>query len=227
MKMKDDALDRIADALEKKYGVQPYVDVSGVIAGHVKRIANALAEGLGVTTKTLSNGTELNELIRIAEVLETYFEVTRLIQVGNTTDEPLDRIAHVLEVSYETGRVKYSALTRIAVALEMNYLVRPKVDMFGNVFDAVHRIADVMESDAFQDTYSPPIELYVDFGDSNYEPGDHLDFTNASISVLRANGKITPVDNSDVTFDPDTTYAVPNIGLQVITAEYEEAEPEK
>ena len=31
VKMKDDALDRIADALEKKYGVQPYVDVSGVM----------------------------------------------------------------------------------------------------------------------------------------------------------------------------------------------------
>ena len=84
-----------------------------------------------------------------------------------------------------------------------------------------------MESDAFQDTYSPPIALYVDLGDGTYEPGDHLDFTNASISVLRENGKITPVDNSAVTFDPDSTYAVPNLGFQVITAEYEEAEPEK
>lgn len=232
--MKDDALDRIADALEQKYGVQPYVDVSGVIAGHAKRIANALVIGFGIETKTLSNGTELNELIRIAEALETRLGVKRLVQVGNTTDEPLDRIAHALEVGFNTGRTKYSSLNRIAIALEKHYEFDPILDMFGVVHDGMHRIADVMESEVFFrieeegeyiEPYSPPVELYIDFGDTVYDVGDQIDFNDATASVLRENGKISPVGISEITFNPDDTYDLPKMGYQMITAIYtEEAE---
>lgn len=227
MKIRDDALERIADALEKKYEVEPYVDASGVISPDVCRIANALKQGLGVTTETLSNGTILNELIRIAEALETSLGVERQIQVGNTTDEALDRIAYALEEGYGTGKTVFSAFNRIAIALERNYEVSPAVDAFGCVRDGLTRIAYVMENENFMNTYSPPIELIVEMGNKTYNIGDTIDYANAEVSVLRANGKITPVENSDVSWLPSSSYTIPSIGRQMITASYEETEPEK
>lgn len=227
MKVRDDALERIADALELKYDVQPYVDVSGVISPDVCRIANALKQGLGVTTETLSNGTILNELIRIAEALETALNVERLIQVGNTSDEALDRIARALEIGYGTGRTVFSSFNRIAISLERHYECTPAVDMFGCVRDGLTRIASVMESENFMNTYSPPVQLIVNIGDKTYNIGDTLDYANAEVSVLRANGKITPVENSDITWLPSAEYTIPSIGLQMITASYEENEPEE
>lgn len=222
--VRDDALERIADALEQKYEVQPYIDVSGCISPDVKRIANALVAGFEVTTVTLSNGTLLNELIRIAEALEFGLNVTRRIQVGNTTDEALDRIAHALETGYETGSTNYTAFNRIAIALEKYYECSPKVDEFGCVSDGLTRIADVMATENFLNVYSPPVELYIDFGDTVYDVGDQIDFNDATASVLRANGKISPVGISEITFTPDNTYALPKMGYQMVTAEYEEEE---
>lgn len=226
MKIKDDALEKIASALEQKYEVEPYVDVSGCIAPDVTRIANALVQGFGITTLTLSNGTLLNECIRIAEALETNFNVQRQIQVGNTTDEALDRIAHALETGYSTGRTTFGSFTRIAIALEKNYECQPWIDAFGCVRDGLTRIADVMASENFLATYSPPVELIVDMGNKTYNIGDTIDYANASVSVRRTNGKITPVENSDVSWLPSASYTIPSIGTQMITASYEEDEPE-
>lgn len=226
MKIRDDALERIAGALEQKYGVEPYVDVSGVISPDVCRITNALKQGLGVTTETLSNGTILNELIRIAETLETSFGMDRLIQVGNTTDEALDRIARALEIGYETGRTTYTSFNRIAIALERHYECPPKVDAFGCVRDGLSRIADVMASDEFMNTYSPPVSLLVDMNGASYDIGDNVDFSGVTASVIRANGKITPVDISQVSFNPDDEYDLPKMGRQMFTATYEETEEE-
>lgn len=226
MKIRDDALERIADALEKKYGVEPYVDVSGVISPDVCRIANALKQGLGVTTETLSNGTILNEIIRIAEALENALGVERQIQVGNTTDEALDRVAHALEAGYETGRTPYTAFTRIAIALERHYECTPHVDQFNVVSNSLIRIADVMASDNFMNTYSPPVALILDMHDAEFDVGGNIDFSGASASVRRANGKITPVAISQVTFNPDDTYDLPKMGRQMITATYSETEEE-
>lgn len=226
MKIRDDVLERIADALEQKYGVQPYIDVSGCISPDVKRIAEALVAGFEVTTVTLSNGTLLNELTRIAEALEFGLGVERLIQVGNTTDESLDRIAHALEAGYETGRSTYTAFNRIAIALERHYECSPKSDRFGCVGDGLTRIADVMESENFLNVYSPPVELLIDFGNTVYEVGDTIDYNDATATIKRANGKISPVGISEISFTPDSTYALPKMGFQMITAEYEENEPE-
>lgn len=226
MKIRDDALERIASSLEQKYGVEPYVDVSGVISPDVCRIANALKQGLGVTTETLSNGTILNELIRIAEALEASLHVDRLIQIGNTTDEALDRIAHALEAGYETGRTSYTSFNRIAITLERHYECQPIIDAFGCVKDGLSRIADVMASDNFMNTYSPPVSLLIDMHGASYEIGDNVDFSEATASVVRANGKITPVDISQVSFNPDEDYDLPKMGYQMFTATYEEAEEE-
>ena len=222
MKVRDGVLERIADALEAKYGVQPYIDVSGVIESQTKRIANAITAGLGTTTKTLSNGTELNELIRIAEALETEYKVDRLIQVGNTTDEALDRIAHALEEGSGLERAKSHALNRIARALEARYGVNPIVDKFGVVHDDLTRIADVMESEGF--VYDAPVELVVDFGNNTFEVGDQIDYSKASISVVRASGRVTQLNNTDVSWLPASTYTMPHFGTQLITATYEEEE---
>lgn len=234
MKIKDDALERIADALELKYEVEPYIDVSGVIASDVKRIANAITVGLEITTKTLSNGTELNELIRIAEALETKLGVSRKMHVGNTTDEPLYRIANALEEGYETGYTPHDALTRIAIALELYYECDPILDMFGCIKDGLNRIADVMkteqflnvyypmETEQFLNVYDPPVRLIIDTHNAEIEIGDTISYDSFDYSVERSSGKISPVGISEISFNPSASYTATGLGLQMFTATYEE-----
>ena len=238
MKVRDDALERIADALEIKYEAKPYIDVSGVIASDVERIANALAKGFGITTQTLSNGTELNELIRIAEALETRFGVERPFKVDRSTRETLNRIANAIEVGFETGRTPYFPLNRIAIALEKAYECEPKLQVFGTVKDGLGRIADVMECDAFyrvesgdsvpvEEPYDPPVSLIIDTNNIEYEIGDSFDYSEFSASVLRESGKISPVGISEITFSPTEEYEMPCMGLQMLTASYSEGEADE
>ena len=236
MKVRDDALERIADALETKYKAEPYIDVSGVIASDVERIANALVKGFGITTQTLSNGTELNELIRIAEALETRFGVERPFKVDRSTRETLNRIANAIEVGFETGRTSYFPLNRIAIALEKAYECEPKLQVFGAVKDGLGRIADVLESDAFyrvesdvptEEPYDPPVALIIDTKDLEFDVGDSFDYDEFSASVLRESGKISPVGISEITFSPSEEFDMPYMGRQMLTASYSEGEADE
>jgi hypothetical protein len=82
-----------------------------------------------------------------------------------------------------------------------------------------------MESENFMNTYSPPVSLMIDVS-AEYDIGDTIDPSDFSASVLRANGKITPVDISLVSFDPDENYELPKMGRQMLTATYEETPEE-
>ena len=65
--LKDDYLDRIADALEKRYEVDPKLIGGGVLKPNIYRIADALDPN----PVLLKDGTIKNPLARIADALET------------------------------------------------------------------------------------------------------------------------------------------------------------
>lgn len=78
----NDYLDRIADALEKRYAVDPKLIVGGVLRTNLYRIADVLDPN----PKQLDNGSVKNPLARIAEALEQWQPENAILYLDDTDD---------------------------------------------------------------------------------------------------------------------------------------------